>query len=713
MPRNTQLLYWAILFCLTASSCQQMLYKYNYRGELQTTTYDRSDLGTKEKLYLERLAETNSLADYKEYLKRYPEGVFADEAQQIITETEEYLLIAGKNSEELQYEDLETLYAQKFPPSDQDQDGIYDYLDKEPNTPAGYLIDEYGVGVDPEVLLDEQRAQLEKAHALGNLDYLRQFAKENPDSKLIPMVENLLRSGAADASMGEDPELAAANKWKSIEESEDINEVRAFIETYEGSEAAGYAMSRLEALEAAKKTAANKKEQGKSDIELSKGYENIDSPLEVPTEEKSVEEKSAENSWATETEPTTNSDSEINSGYDITTSASGGTGTDLEEEPDDDLEDDPEDDSDACLQNNINEGVLAFNLLPEKMYRDSLYEFHVEINSINEVEEVAERFSKRIGKEIDTEVINPVGGDTTDAGVVFEALKIGALMKVRLQANDEEAWSLVPQHSKATQKVDCEYPPSWNWDIKPLKEGSQRLRLIVEVVVDDEPKLIDDIPPKDIMVAVFEDENAASTNTPLWLWGGGIAGLVAAGMVWFFLVRRRKRAEASFGEAVGLAAMAPHEAKSIFIAYAPEDEEWTEKIYQQLKTLDKSGFVNIWYDKMVAGGEDYRATVMQHLQGAQVILLNVSADFLASDFCDEVIQAAEARVAAGEDCQILPILIRPCLWKASPVAKYPVFPHNEEALTSKEWGSEDDAIYQVFLEMEKDLLLPSGSVKTD
>ncbi|MEO1411982.1 MAG: TIR domain-containing protein [Bacteroidota bacterium] len=678
----------ALLLTTCLWSCQQKLYRYNYRGEDQSLTYESRALEKGEKKYLRAISEVNSLRAYRDYYQRYPDGVFAAQARRIIKETETYLRRAGKTSAALLDQTLPALFAQDFPPLDSDGDGVPDYLDveistpqgypvaadgrsldsdgdgvpdgrdREPDSPPGAEVDADGRTIPPQSSSSETEAQLRKAYSLRDYDYLRRFLQEHPDSPFAPTVEDWLSE--LDTKPGSDSEeILAEQAWERLKDSPSRTDLQNFIDRYSGTAAATKAQQRLRDLgEAAQNTTGGK----------SKGENSTVDPTQT-------------NVLPADSSATADRDT---------------------------LGADPQVRRDSCLQNSIDEGVLAFNLLPSEMVLDSIYAFYVKINDLSEIDAVAESFSRITGQEIDAEVINPYDRDTTDGGVVFEALKIGSEMKVQLQTFNEAAFNIKAQHSQAVQKIDCDLTASWNWDIQPREKGPQRLRLIIEVLVDGQPRLSDiNIPPKDILVTVRQPER---TWWPWVLGGMALLGL----LLLIFFRRRRSAAEpeaAGFGTAMGLATLAPQQSKSVFIAYAPQDAQWTERIYQQLKTLDKSGFVNIWYDKMVVGGEDYRATVMAHLQAAQLVLLNVSADFLASDFCDEVVRAAAARVAAGEDCRILPILIRPCLWKASPVAKYPVFPKNEEALTSSEWDSPDEALYQVFLEMEKELLLPGGSMQ--
>src|SRR5215469_3613891 len=87
----------------------------------------------------------------------------------------------------------------------------------------------------------------------------------------------------------------------------------------------------------------------------------------------------------------------------------------------------------------------------------------------------------------------------------------------------------------------------------------------------------------------------------------------------------------------------------IFCSYAHEDEEWWQKLETHLSLLKRQGLISLWQDRLIAPGTDWAQTIDAHLETASVILLLVSADFLASDYCYGVeMKRALERQEAGE-----------------------------------------------------------------
>lgn len=97
----------------------------------------------------------------------------------------------------------------------------------------------------------------------------------------------------------------------------------------------------------------------------------------------------------------------------------------------------------------------------------------------------------------------------------------------------------------------------------------------------------------------------------------------------------------------------------IFCCYSHADEAWLRKLETHLSLLQRQGLISIWHDRRIVPGTDWARTIDTHLEIASVILLLVSADFLASDYCYSLeMKRALERHAVGE-ARVVPILVRP------------------------------------------------------
>jgi TIR domain len=131
----------------------------------------------------------------------------------------------------------------------------------------------------------------------------------------------------------------------------------------------------------------------------------------------------------------------------------------------------------------------------------------------------------------------------------------------------------------------------------------------------------------------------------------------------------------------------------VFCSYAHEDKTWLQKLEKHLKPLQRQELISLWYDRLIMAGADWTRAIDTHLETASVILLLVSANFLASDHCYNIeMKRALERQETGE-ARVIPILISPADWKNAPLAHLQVLPTGAEPITS--WPREDDALTDV------------------
>ncbi len=132
---------------------------------------------------------------------------------------------------------------------------------------------------------------------------------------------------------------------------------------------------------------------------------------------------------------------------------------------------------------------------------------------------------------------------------------------------------------------------------------------------------------------------------------------------------------------------------TIFLSYAHEDERWLRKLESHLSLLQRQGLISLWHDRRITPGTNWATTIDTHLETASVILLLVSADFLASDYCYGVeMKRALERQETGE-AQVIPILLRSVDWKAAPFSHLQALPTDAKPITT--WSDEDAALTDV------------------
>jgi transposase len=95
----------------------------------------------------------------------------------------------------------------------------------------------------------------------------------------------------------------------------------------------------------------------------------------------------------------------------------------------------------------------------------------------------------------------------------------------------------------------------------------------------------------------------------------------------------------------------------VFCSYAHEDESHLGELKTHLSGLLREDRISTWYDRQIQAGTNRAQAIDTHLEQACIILLLVSATFLASDYCYEIeMRRAMHRHQAGH-AQVIPIIV--------------------------------------------------------
>src|SRR5439155_2455368 len=129
----------------------------------------------------------------------------------------------------------------------------------------------------------------------------------------------------------------------------------------------------------------------------------------------------------------------------------------------------------------------------------------------------------------------------------------------------------------------------------------------------------------------------------------------------------------------------------VFYIFAQEDEELRAGLEKQLALLRKLGLITDWHSGKIYAGREWMSEIENHLHAAQIILLLISAYFMASDSYDIARQAME-RYEAGS-ARVIPIILRPVDWKGAIFDRLEVLPTNKRPVTS--WTHRDEAFFNV------------------
>jgi hypothetical protein len=118
--------------------------------------------------------------------------------------------------------------------------------------------------------------------------------------------------------------------------------------------------------------------------------------------------------------------------------------------------------------------------------------------------------------------------------------------------------------------------------------------------------------------------------------------------------------------------------------------------------MKRQGLLDSWHDRRIGLGVEWAEEIDKNLAEADVILLLISPDFLASDYCFDVeIKKAMERHEEGK-AKVIPIILRPCDWQTAAFGKLQAAPKDAKAVTS--WTNRDEAFYDIAGSIRKTLL---------
>src|SRR5215467_6543485 len=109
---------------------------------------------------------------------------------------------------------------------------------------------------------------------------------------------------------------------------------------------------------------------------------------------------------------------------------------------------------------------------------------------------------------------------------------------------------------------------------------------------------------------------------------------------------------------------------TIYVSYSRRDNRLVTQLLKYLSALERDKNVEIFYDRQIEAGQEWRETLADRLDSASIVLFMLSPDALSSDFVRDEMRGS----LVGK--RIVPIVLQPCEWQKSPIARYVVLPRD-------------------------------------
>ncbi len=136
----------------------------------------------------------------------------------------------------------------------------------------------------------------------------------------------------------------------------------------------------------------------------------------------------------------------------------------------------------------------------------------------------------------------------------------------------------------------------------------------------------------------------------------------------------------------------PRSPLNLFCAYNQADVELQQELLTHLALWKRKNIINIWSHDQIQAGREADNEMIVHLEQADLVLLLLSANFLASDEYDLVVERALKLQMVGKT-RVIPILLRPVDLTDTPLALLKLLPTNGQAVTN--WPRRDNAFWDI------------------
>lgn len=131
----------------------------------------------------------------------------------------------------------------------------------------------------------------------------------------------------------------------------------------------------------------------------------------------------------------------------------------------------------------------------------------------------------------------------------------------------------------------------------------------------------------------------------------------------------------------------------IFFSYSHDDESHRDQLEKHLSALQHEGLIESWHDRRLLAGSYLDDGIDKQLETADVVLLLVSASFLASNYCYGIEMRRALERHAQDSCKVIPVIVRACEWTKTPLGKLLAVPKDGKPVTL--WSNYDEAMTDV------------------
>jgi hypothetical protein len=127
----------------------------------------------------------------------------------------------------------------------------------------------------------------------------------------------------------------------------------------------------------------------------------------------------------------------------------------------------------------------------------------------------------------------------------------------------------------------------------------------------------------------------------------------------------------------------------LFISYSHKDRVWLDRIRIMLQPVVRGKSIHLWDDTHIRAGGLWRKEIQAAIDSARVVVLLVSAEFLASDFIAGQELPALLNAAASNGLPVIWVAVSDCMFMETAIAEYQAANEPSQPLDTLDPGSQN------------------------
>ena len=149
----------------------------------------------------------------------------------------------------------------------------------------------------------------------------------------------------------------------------------------------------------------------------------------------------------------------------------------------------------------------------------------------------------------------------------------------------------------------------------------------------------------------------------------------------------------------------------IFLSYSHKDSDIKEELDTHFAPLKRSGKAQTWSDRDIELSSEWDEAIKRELEEADIILLLISANFIASNYIweKEITRAMQRHEC--KEARVIPIFAKKCVFEDMPFAKLQGLPKNAKPIAT--FADRDEAYTEIVAAIRRLIDTANFSVRED